>query len=285
MISSDDTANLDVAGNAGFSGSSITLGTVAGDGMNFGSLTFTSAGAVSLAEDSDLRLAGTNTAASLTLHSAGAMTNAATATLTVIGQANLGGESIDLGSHADDTLDFGSLTFSATGTVSIAENSALLLTGSSQAGGALTLTSVDTPALGEDLTVAAGATVLATSGNVLLNGGDDVTLSSGSAVTAPAGSITINGDYGNADPTVPTAIQLLGQLSSLNAIQVNGAAGDDRLTLNPSGSGASAVDLRGPVAMTSTWSSWATCRARSRSWMPAAAAINSRSTVQPIPTP
>ena len=86
-------------------------------------------------------------------------------------------------------------------------------------------------------------------------------------LSAPAGTITVNGDAGNADATPQTIIQLLGQLSSLNTIQVNGGAGNDQLTLNPSGTGSTAIDLRGAAGNDQYRCNWATCRASSRSWI------------------
>src|SRR5207244_1449076 len=67
------TADVTVTNNAAFSGTSITLGTTTGDAMNFGTLTFNSAGAVSISEDSGSSLTGTSTADSLLLVSAGAI--------------------------------------------------------------------------------------------------------------------------------------------------------------------------------------------------------------------
>src|SRR2546423_10790469 len=49
------------------SGTSINLGNQAGDAMNFGSLTFNSAGAVAISEDSSTLVVGSNTASTLTL--------------------------------------------------------------------------------------------------------------------------------------------------------------------------------------------------------------------------
>src|SRR6185503_1004213 len=139
-ISSDPAGTaIAVTGNAKFSGTSISLGNAAGDNVNFGTLTFTSPGAVSITEKSDTALTGNNTAASLVLKSAGAITEVGTS-LVVTGNANLSGTSINLGNNVGDTVNFGSLTFSSTGAVSISEDSSTALSGASSAG-SLTLAS------------------------------------------------------------------------------------------------------------------------------------------------
>ena len=67
---------LSVGGNAAFTASGGGAITVAAAGtVNFGSLTFNTTGAVAITEDSATDLRGTNTASSLTLVSAGAVTD------------------------------------------------------------------------------------------------------------------------------------------------------------------------------------------------------------------
>jgi hypothetical protein len=129
-----------VAGNAKFSGTSNSLGTAAGDHVNFGTLTFNAPGAVSIREGSDTAITGSNTAGSLVLNSAGAITEVGTS-LAVTGNANLSGTSINLGNNLGDTVNFGSLTFSSPGSVMISEDSSTTLSGTSTAG-SLTLASV-----------------------------------------------------------------------------------------------------------------------------------------------
>ena len=107
------SASLAVAEQASLTGLSIALGNAAGDEMNFGSLTCTSAGAVSIAEDSSTLLAGSSTAASLTLSSTDALANNVAAHLAVTGNAHFSGPSIALGTVADDEMQFGSLTFTS----------------------------------------------------------------------------------------------------------------------------------------------------------------------------
>ena len=62
-ITDDGTADVTVTNLADFAGTSVTVD----DTMNFGSLTFNSAGAVVVAEDSATALSGTSTALSLDL--------------------------------------------------------------------------------------------------------------------------------------------------------------------------------------------------------------------------
>ncbi|NIN35697.1 MAG: hypothetical protein GTO60_11670, partial [Gammaproteobacteria bacterium] len=98
---------LSVTNLADLSGSSITLGDDAGDTTDFGTLTFNSTGAVSITEDSDTVITGSNTADSLNLVSGGALTDLAGTSLSVTNLADLSGSSITLGDDAGDTTDFG----------------------------------------------------------------------------------------------------------------------------------------------------------------------------------
>src|SRR5207245_2258934 len=70
-ITNTAAASLTVANNAHVSGTALTLGDQAGDTMNVGSLTFASPGTVSIAEDSDMQLAGAGTGAVVDLNAAG----------------------------------------------------------------------------------------------------------------------------------------------------------------------------------------------------------------------
>ncbi|MFQ3650072.1 MAG: hypothetical protein SNJ75_07040, partial [Gemmataceae bacterium] len=122
-ISNTASAALTVTGNASFTGTTVTLGTLAGDVMNFGSLTFNSGGAVTIEEDSATELTATSTANSLVLSSSGAISNTASAALTVTGNASFTGTTVTLGTLAGDVMNFGSLTVSATGAVTVEEDS------------------------------------------------------------------------------------------------------------------------------------------------------------------
>ncbi len=163
-ITNAANASLTVTNNASFSGTSITLGNQAGDTMNFGSLTFNSAGFVSIAEDSAMALAGTSTADSLVLGSTTSITNAASTSLTATNNASFSAPSIDLGNQTADTMNFGTLTFNSTGPVSIAEDSATVLGGTSTADSlVLSSTASITDAAGASLTVTNNASFSAPS--------------------------------------------------------------------------------------------------------------------------
>jgi hypothetical protein len=82
-ITDGTDGDLNVTSNAVFSAPTITLGNDSGNDTNFGSLTFTSTGAVSIAEDSPTQLTGTSSADSLSLTSNGAITQAAASSLNV----------------------------------------------------------------------------------------------------------------------------------------------------------------------------------------------------------
>ena len=126
-------ASLTVTGNAKLTAQSISLGS--GGTVNFGSVTFTSTGSVSIAEDSDTTLAGSSSAGSLFLNAGGEITDDIDSQLTVTGTASFTGASITLGDSATDAINLGSLTFNSPGSVSIAEDSDTALAGDSTAAG------------------------------------------------------------------------------------------------------------------------------------------------------
>lgn len=132
--------SLTVTNNANFAGASISLGTLGGDTMHFGSLTFDSNGAVVIEEDSSMLLAGNSRAGSLTLKSLGALTDSGN--LTVTGLASLSGSSITIGG-AELTTNFGSLNVNSAGAVEVQEDSASDFVGANTAN-VLTLRSSDT---------------------------------------------------------------------------------------------------------------------------------------------
>jgi hypothetical protein len=239
-------ASLTVTNNASFSGTSVTLGDQAGDAINFGSLTFNSAGAVNIAEDSDTLLSGTSTADSLVLASSAGITNAL-ASLTVTGNASFSGTSITLGDQAGDAMNFGSLTFNSAGAVNIAEDSSTRIVGANTGStiqvtadspmsvegnvtgtAGITLTAGEEPAAGDTLTVVGGVTVSTTGGNVTLQAGDGIALNAGSTVSA-SGSVTLNVAFGG-DADGSTS-ELAGTIASSAAVAVNGNAGNDTLAI------------------------------------------------------
>ncbi len=198
-------AVVSATGNGSFTGSTVTLGNQAGDAINVGTLTFNSAGAVNIAEDSSTQLSGISTANSLVLGSTAAITNAASASVTVTNNASLNAPSVNLGTAALDAINFGSLTFAATaGGITIEENSALDLLGASTATGVIALTSVDALAAGQNLTLPAGASVQSTGSSVTLNAGDNANIA-GNVTSAL--STTMNVDFGDAES--PSVIELV----------------------------------------------------------------------------
>jgi hypothetical protein len=216
---------LNVGGNASFTA---TIGDVAvgtGNVANFGTLTFNAPGAVSITEGSGTALTGNNTAASLVLKSAGAITEVGTS-LAVAGNANLSGTSINLGNNAGDTVNFGSLTFSSTGTVAISEDSATVLSGSSTAGN-LTLASTGTITQTGPLTVTGTGSISA--------GGNAITLTN--ANNDFVGTLTLTGG------TV--------KLTDKNGLSVVLHTGETYIIANAGGGTADLV-LGGPLPLAST---------------------------------
>src|SRR6185436_11461202 len=138
-ITNDATADVTVTGNAAFSGTSVDLNAAtAAVAMDFGSLTFNSAAAVTINQTSAMVLSGTSTANSLTLTSTGSITNDGTADVTVTNNANFSANGGAAAITLDDTYAFGSLTFAGS-TVTISETDGTTLAGTNSAS-TLTLT-------------------------------------------------------------------------------------------------------------------------------------------------
>ncbi|QDU26773.1 Hemolysin, chromosomal [Anatilimnocola aggregata] len=212
------TATIIVSGTAAFSATSITLGDAVGNTVNFGSLTFTSAGTVNISEDSATELTGTSTALSLVLTSTAGITNDATASVAVTNNATLNATSIALGNvGALDTVNFGSLTFTATaGGVTIEENSEFELFGASSATGTIVLTSLDTLAANENITIPAVASVESTAASVTLNAGDGLTLNGGSLISGFSGVALNVDDIGGLGAGAGSASTLAGTVTATN---------------------------------------------------------------------
>ncbi|MBI2478013.1 MAG: hypothetical protein HYV60_05015, partial [Planctomycetia bacterium] len=180
-----DDGNLTVGGAASFTAATITLGEMS-ETTNFATLTFASAGAVTIQEDSSTAITGTNTAGSVSLTSDGAITDtgamtsvtvtndlifnagansivladAATDVLSVGGNASFSGSSITIDSLG--TANFATLTFTSTGAATINEDSSTALVGTSSgttitvnSAGAMTDSEVDAAneITGTDLTL------------------------------------------------------------------------------------------------------------------------------------
>ncbi len=221
-----DSGNISVTNGATFSGTSITLGDAGGETTNFGTLTFTSTGAVAITEDSQTDLTGTNTANILNLTSSAAIVDATTTSLTVTNAATLSGTSITLGDTVGDTTNFGTLTFTSAGTVSITEDSDMNLTGTNTAG-TLTLT---TDNAGNTTTLTVGGTSTTATGTVTLNAEDGATIN----VPLQGTAITISSDT-DGDAT--------GILTNIAAGTIHATAGAVTIT-------ASDVSLAGTVTAT-----------------------------------
>ncbi|TWT39371.1 hypothetical protein [Blastopirellula retiformator] len=161
-------AAVTVSGGAVLNGdTAIDLGGESGDSLTFGTLTFTSPGGVSIAQDSDTKLSGASGADSLTLESTGYIQNAANAEVVVANNATfIAGTGIALGNETSDNLQFGSLTFDSDFGVSIKEDAQTQLSGSSQAATLyLESTGAITNAANAKLVVDYSAQFLATDGN------------------------------------------------------------------------------------------------------------------------
>ncbi|MEZ6122903.1 MAG: autotransporter-associated beta strand repeat-containing protein [Planctomycetaceae bacterium] len=226
----DGTAGyLSISGHASFSGSSITLGNDAGNTTNFGDLTFSSTGAVSISEDSDTEVVNAATAAGLILNSSGNIDLTGTTSVDTSAEITAGGSingsglltatTVDLdagtgigNSTAVQTASTGISADTATGaididnTVASATTVSSLTTGSGSidfgqtGGGDVDLTGPVTsgnPANGGSITLTA-ANELTVSGSVSSAGGSGGTLAIGGAaingqVTVGAGSVSIQG--------------------------------------------------------------------------------------------
>ena len=174
-------AVLSVSGNANFNGASIDLGNQSGDSVNLGTLTFSSSGTVSISEDSATQLVGTNTAASLVLASAGAISDSVTATLVVGGTTTLTARNTSNAGHAitlDNTgNDFGGQVVVFGSEIRVTDLNALnisvnasgnaFLTAGGNLGVAGNAHNLSTTAMGVNITTTFGQTTL--TGDLLTN--------------------------------------------------------------------------------------------------------------------
>ncbi|EAQ81971.1 beta strand repeat-containing protein [Blastopirellula marina] len=194
-IQNEMKAELVVAQNAKFvAGSSIALGNETNDLIQLGSLTFVSNFGVSLREDDGTKLRGVSKAATLYLHSTGSITNEANAELKVNfvaqfaaddGDAKNANNQITLGDQADDKFQFASLNFNTVDSVSIAEDSDMLLEATNTAG-SLRLASTG------KIENKANATLNAT-GDAVLIAGTDISIGNQSKDLITFGSLNFSG--------------------------------------------------------------------------------------------
>ncbi|MEQ9461396.1 MAG: filamentous hemagglutinin N-terminal domain-containing protein [Phycisphaeraceae bacterium] len=254
-------ADMTVVGLADFTGTSILL-----DGTNnFGSVTYNSAGDVSITQAGAIVISGTNTAGSLSLTStAGTITDDGTADLTVTGLASFTGTALTL----DDTYAFGTLTFNSAGAVAITEADAATIAGTNTAlsldlnsGGAIsdapgattTVTNLadfaDTGGAGITLDGinSFGSLTFNSTGAVSISQNDSIDLA-GSNTANTLNLISVNGsltDAGGADLTVTG----LADFTIDNTITLDGTNAFGQLTFNAAGAVAitesDATDLAG----------------------------------------
>ena len=122
-------ASIDIATMAAFEGTSIILGQEANDSVNFGALQLNSPGVATVSEDSATHLTQSSQVQALNLTSAGAVTDALTASINVTGIANVAGTSIRWGENTGDQVNAGAFTLNSGGSVEITEDSSLNLSG------------------------------------------------------------------------------------------------------------------------------------------------------------
>ena len=239
----DTSTAITITNNASFTGTAVTVGG-AGATTNFGSVTFNSAGAVSIQEDSATGLAGANTAGSLSLTSTGDITDAS-ASLAITNNARFSGTNVTVGG-AGITTNLGSLTFNSAGTVTIQEDSATGLAGANTAG-TLSLTSTgDITDASTSLAVTNNASF---SGTNVTVGGAGITTNFGSVTFNSAGAVTIQEDSATALAGVNTA----GSLGLTSTAAITDASTSLAVTNNASFSG-TAITLGG-AAITSNFGS------------------------------
>jgi hypothetical protein len=114
-------------------------------------------------------------------------------------------------------------------------------------GGNLLLEADDLSSAGQDLTVNAGVTLMAT-GALTLNAGDNLTVNAGATLNA-TGAITLNGDFGNADGGVGSNVTFQGDVTAAAAMTINGGNDPDTFFVRPSAVVAIAVNGGAPVTL------------------------------------
>ncbi len=211
---------LNVTNNANFvvGAGDVNLDTAAVH--NFGTISFTSTGSVTIVEADNTEVTGNNTAGTLNLNSAGSITDAANTSIVVTGQATFtAANQITLNDNAGDTLNVanrvissgtsitiggagtflaGALNFNSAGAVNIQEDSATFLDGNNTAN-SLVLNSTSLISnlantsliVTNDATFNAGAAInlLGNAGDVL-NVGGKAAFSGASITVGPAGTFT-----------------------------------------------------------------------------------------------
>jgi autotransporter-associated beta strand protein len=182
---------------------------------------------------------------SIAVNAGGALTDAATGVISASGNGNLTAPSITLGEQAGDAVNFGTLTFTSTGAVTIEENSGLNLAGANSAAGAISLRSVDVVAAGQDIVLPGGATLSSTGSSVSLNAGDDATLTGNVSAST---TVTVNVDSGNAaTETAGGSVTVAGTITAPGGAFFNGDTDNDTFTVKPQSTAALSINGNAPI--------------------------------------
>ena len=240
-LANDADALLSVGGDAEFTalGAGATGTITLGDAgtVLFGTLNFNASGAVAIQEDADTSLTGFNTADSLVLESAGALTNTDQASLIVAGTAHLAGVSITLGDHVTDSIQLGSLNatggviwLSANGTLTVIEASATVGDLTLQTDAEIVLVSTLTTAggtirLNSPIVLAGGPApvqVESAGGDVLFNASVDSLAGHTNrlAILAGTGSVMFSDEVGGANPLGGLAVLEAGDIEVAGPVTV-----------------------------------------------------------------
>lgn len=209
----DTTTGVEITGLASFSGSSISLGGALTN-TNFGSLNFSSTGAVAVQEDSATELAGTNSALSLQIVAAGDLTDTS-ASLMVSDLAHFEGTSITLGGATRST-ELGMLTFSSLGDVSIQVDAATQLAGDNAA---LSLVLDSTGAISDSSSSLNVTSHAELSGSSIAIGGAGLSTNFGSLSFHSLGAVTVQEDSSTQVSSASTAGSL--DLQSVGQVQLD----------------------------------------------------------------
>ncbi|MCL4207254.1 MAG: autotransporter-associated beta strand repeat-containing protein [Pirellulaceae bacterium] len=111
-----------------------------------------------------------------------------------------------------------------------------------EAGGNAVLHAIDSSGIGDDLTIASGATIFTHSGDIVLRAGDDLLIDSGATVAA-GGSVELAADFAAAE-TLPAAVALTvrGLVTNVAPSIATAGNGNDAITFQQKGAGRINVD-------------------------------------------
>ncbi len=232
IVSTGTIANLantsvSVTGNASFEGTDVILGFEMGDSVALGSFSSNTTGATELSENDATLLASTVQATSLLILSHGAISNAASSTVDVAGNASFNGASLNLGFANNDTVQLGSFSATTTGAAELSENDDSLVEGSVQANSLrIDSTGSITNAGNSSVNVAGNASFNGTSLNLGFASGDSVQL--GSFSSNITGASELSEDDG-------TLMQNTVQAGSLHIVSTGAITNAANSTVNVTG--------------------------------------------------